>query len=237
MTDSNENLATLNQPLLFEMIRSFTTLAETLNLSHAVAELNSTRQTVRRHIAQLEAAKGETLFTLESRQYHLTEAGRLALPEALDLLARGRSWLLGQISHRNGLEHVTAELPEGRSFWMQQRPMSDVWELKRPLLKEAFRAWALSEGELEAQVLLNVRPFFMVYRDSPSGWICIEIGDSSSYVSWSGWAAARSSLGRNMDVLPGADDFAHLMASPFDQAATHRNARLDHIYTAHQAPA
>ena len=76
MTESKENVTSLNQPLLFEMIRSFTTLAKTLNLSHAVSELNSTRQTVRRHIAQLEAVKGETLFTLESRQYHLTEAGR-----------------------------------------------------------------------------------------------------------------------------------------------------------------
>ena len=51
------NLTEVNQPLLFEMIRSFTTLAQTLNLSHAVAELNSTRQTVRRHISQLEALR------------------------------------------------------------------------------------------------------------------------------------------------------------------------------------
>ena len=231
MNETNQNLATLNQPLLFEMIRSFTTLAETLNLSHAVAELNSTRQTVRRHIAQLEAAKGEALFTLESRQYHLTEAGRKALPEALDLLARGRSWLMGHISHRNGLENVYAELPEGRAFWMQQRPMSDIWSLKRPLMKAAFRAWALSDGELESEALSQVRPFFMVYRDSPNGWICIEIGDESSYVTWSGWAAARSSLGRNMHVLPGGEDFAHLMISPFEDAATHQNTRLDHIYT------
>lgn len=231
MNETNVNLASLNQPLLFEMIRSFTTLAETLNLSHAVAELNSTRQTVRRHIAQLEAAKGEALFTLESRQYHLTEAGERALPEALDLLARGRSWLLGQISHRNGLEHVYADLPESRSFWMQQRPMSDLWSSERPLLRDAFRAWALSNGELEADILSEVRPFFMVYRDSPNGWICIEIGDQSSYVTWSGWVSARSSLGRNMHVLPGGQDFAHLMISPFEDAATHQNTRLDHIHT------
>jgi len=37
--------------ILFELLRSFTTLARTLNLSHAVKELRSTRQTVRRHIA------------------------------------------------------------------------------------------------------------------------------------------------------------------------------------------
>ena len=45
-------------PLLFEILRSFTMLAATLNLSHAVKELGSTRQTVRRHISQLEDIKG-----------------------------------------------------------------------------------------------------------------------------------------------------------------------------------
>ncbi|MEP3512466.1 MAG: hypothetical protein ABJN38_11970, partial [Lentilitoribacter sp.] len=41
---------TESHALLHEMIRSFTTLARTLNLSHAVKELGSTRQTLRRHI-------------------------------------------------------------------------------------------------------------------------------------------------------------------------------------------
>ena len=80
--------------LLHEMIRSFTTLARTLNLSHAVKELGSTRQTVRRHIAQLEEAKGVVLFTIEDRQYYLTEEGARALPEAQDILARSRFCLL-----------------------------------------------------------------------------------------------------------------------------------------------
>jgi DNA-binding transcriptional LysR family regulator len=52
----------ITNPLLFEMIRSFSKLAKTLNLSHAVHELSSTRQTVRRHIASLEEIKGENLF-------------------------------------------------------------------------------------------------------------------------------------------------------------------------------
>src|SRR5210317_803716 len=97
--------------LLHEMIRSFVTLAQTLNLSHAVKELGSTRQTVRRHIAQLEEVKGVRLFSLEDRQYHLTEAGRQALPEALDILMRGNSWLMGHVSHYDGLQRVHAQLP------------------------------------------------------------------------------------------------------------------------------
>lgn len=215
--------------LLYEMIRSFTTLARTLNLSHAVKELGSTRQTVRRHIAQLEAARGFELFTVADRQYRLTDAGRRALPEAQDILLRGRSWLMGHVSHKEGMQCVHASLPEGRSFWLQQQPMGELWRSDRTLLRECFRAWGMAGGELEHPAMEHVRPYFMVYRDSPNGWICVEIGDKSSYVSWFGWANARSSIGRNLDGLPGGEDFAHLMIEPFDDASVHQNTRLDHI--------
>ena len=231
MNAPSAQMSDVHQPLLFEMIRSFATLARTLNLSHAVEALGSTRQTVRRHIAQLEEAKGERLFDVVDRQYRLTEAGQRALPEALDILARGRSWLIGHVSHINGLQHAHAMLPEGRSFWLQERPLGEIWTCDRPLLRESFRAWAMAGGELESEMFRHVRPYFMVYRDSPNGWICTEIGDESSYVSWSGWAAARSSIGRNMTVLPGGDDFAHLMEEPFEDTAAHQGARLDHVFT------
>jgi biotin operon repressor len=221
----------ITQPLFFEMIRSFTALARSLNLSHAVKELGSTRQTVRRHIAQLEAAKGAQLFVIEDRQYQLTEAGQRALPEAMDILSRGRSWLNGIVSHLGGLQHVHTPLPEGRSFWLQQRKMGDIWTSERTLLRESYRAWAMAGGALEAPEMDHVRPYFMVYRDSPNGWICVEIGDESSYVTWSGWAPARSIIGRNVNVLPGGDEFAHLMVEPFEDVARYENARLDHIYT------
>ena len=215
--------------LLYEMIRSFTTLARTLNLSHAVKELGSTRQTVRRHIAQLEQARGVELFTVIDRQYRLTDAGRRALPEAQDILLRGRSWLMGHVSHKEGMQCVHADLPEGRSFWLQQQPMGELWRSDRPLLRECFRAWSMAGGALESEAMAHVRPYFMVYRDSPNGWICVEIGDDSSYVSWFGCANARSSIGRNLYGLPGGDEFAHLMIEPFDDASVHQNTRLDHI--------
>ena len=80
--------------LLFEMIRSFVTLAQTLNLSHAVAQLASTRQTVRRHIQQLEKAMGAPLFTIENRRYSLTKVGVEALPEAaISLIGASCGWM------------------------------------------------------------------------------------------------------------------------------------------------
>lgn len=217
--------------LLHEMIRSFTTLARTLNLSHAVKELGSTRQTLRRHIALLEQAKGTPLFSVEDRQYRLTEAGARALPEALDILARGNSWLSGTISHVDGLQHLSHSLPSGWNFWQQQRPISDLWKSGRPLLRETLRAWTISGGGLEHPELQHIRPYFMVYRDSPSGWICVELGDTSSYVSWFGWTNARSSIGRDIGKMPGGDDFARLLVMPFDEVRRTQNVRLDHVFT------
>jgi hypothetical protein len=217
--------------LLHEMIRSFTTLARTLNLSHAVKELGSTRQTLRRHIALLEEMKGVELFTVKDRQYHLTEEGSSALPEALEILARGNSWIMGHVSHYNGMQRVHAILPDGNPFWLQQQPMGDLWTSERSLLRECFRCWALAGGELESEHMKHVRPYFMVYRSSPNGWICVEIGDLASYVSWYGWATARSSIGRVLYGLPGGDRFAHLMVEPFEDASKDQNTRLDHIHT------
>jgi DNA-binding transcriptional ArsR family regulator len=236
-TDVNESDAvdaekqTESLGLLHEMLRSFTTLASTLNLTHAVRELGITRQTLRRHITLLEEAKGVNLFVVRDRQYRLTDEGIRALPEALEILARGRSWLMGHVSHYNGMQRVHAVLPKDRSFWLQQQPMGELWASERSLLRECFRAWALAGGELENETMRHVRPFFMVYRNSPNGWICVEIGDESSFVSWFGWATARSSIGRALYGLPGGDQIAHLMVEPFEDASNHQNTRLDHIHT------
>ncbi|MEM8654823.1 MAG: LysR family transcriptional regulator [Pseudomonadota bacterium] len=231
MNSNRNDFSDAELSLLFEKIRSFVTLAQTLNLSRTVAELGSTRQTVRRHISQLEELKGKSLFRLDNRQYQLTQAGRDALPEAIDLIARGRSWLAGQVSHRNQMQFIKVNLPENRTFWLQQRPLGEIWTSHRPLLRTAFQAWSHACGQLEAPEMKHIRPYVMVYRQSPAGWLCVEIGDDSSYVSWSGWAAARSSIGRSMTVLPGGDEFAHIMAGPFEDAAIHQNSRLDHVFT------
>ena len=110
--------------LLFEMIRSFVTLAQTLNLSHAVAQLASTRQTVRRHIQQLEKAMGAPLFTIENRRYSLTKAGVEALPEARDIIDRGKLWLDGKTRHADGMLRLSHEEPNGWSFHQQQQPLN-----------------------------------------------------------------------------------------------------------------
>jgi len=217
--------------LLHEMIRSFTTLARTLNLTHAVKELGSTRQTLRRHISLLEELKGVELFLVKDRQYHLTEAGLRALPEAENILARGASWLNRDVGHVDGLQHVSKVLPDGWYFHQQQRPITDIWTSPRPLFREAVKAWTMAQGALEHEAFQHIRQYFMVFRDSPYGWLTVEIGDENAYVSWFGWSRARSSIGRDVGKMPGGDDFARLLSAPFEEVKYTRGLRLDHVCT------
>lgn len=217
--------------LLFEMMRSFLVLARTLNLSRAVKELGSTRQTLRRHIQQLEDEMGVPLFSIEDRRYQLTEAGNAALPEARDLVSRGKYWVRGHSYHTNGLALLTHREGNGWSFYQQHQPLSNIWDCKTSLLREAAEAWTRSGGWLEDPQMAPIRPYMLVYRSSPSGWICVELGEESFYSQWWGWRNARSAVGRPLGEFPGGEDFAQILERPFREIQASRGMRLDEVVT------
>ena len=221
----------MNQPLLFEMLRSFTTLARTLNLSHAVEELNSTRQTIRRHISQLEDLRGERLFDVINRRYELTEAGNAALPSALSLLGHGRLWLRGQIRDVDGLMGMSYQDDSDWYYHQQQQPISVAWSSKSPLLRAAIQCWAETEGALEHPKMMQVRPYVLIYRDTAAGWICTEVGEKSFYSNWWGWAHARSSVGRALTQFPLGPELARVMDVPLREVQTTSGMRIDQVVT------
>lgn len=224
-----------HQAILFELLRSFTTLARTLNLSQAVRELNSTRQTVRRHISILEEAKGESLFTLNERQYELTEAGRHSLQEAQDILARGGAWLQSQAGHVNGLFHIAFDgddhTPEGYFYHLQQHPISRIWQGSSNLISDCVKQWAKAGGELDHEAFAEVRPHALMFRDHGEEWLCTEVGSKSAYAEWFGDAWARSSVGRPLGGLPGGSNFASLLSQSFDEIRATHGLRYDHVFT------
>ncbi|KIN62293.1 Transcriptional regulator, LysR family [Sulfitobacter noctilucicola] len=217
--------------LLYEMIRSFTTLARTLNLSHAVTELNSTRQTLRRHITQLEEAAGQKFFVIEGRHYQLTPYGEEMLPEALDLLARGKLWVTGQTGHVNNLLRFSHEASSGWSYYQQQQPLTHIWDAGSDLLRDSVTGWSKADGYLESEAMAGIRPYLMVYRRSDHGWICCEIGENSFYSGWWGWKNARSSIGRDLGKFPGGADFEGLMNQSFEEVMATGGLRLDEVVT------
>ncbi|MEH6645228.1 LysR family transcriptional regulator [Sulfitobacter sp.] len=215
--------------LLYEMMRSFSGLAHTLNLSQAVEELGSTRQTVRRHIGQLEEAMGHKLFDIQQRRYTLTDHGTRALAPARLLLDQGSVWLQGQFQDVDGMLRVSFEGDTGWVFHQQQLPMSRIWSGRSELLREALKAWTQSEGRLESKGMLHVRPYILAYRDIADSWICVEVGEKSFYSNWYGWAEARSSIGRNLNQFPGGEQFMSLATAPFTDVSESHGVRIDQI--------
>ena len=218
-------------PLLYEMARSFVALADALNLTRAVEDLGSTRQTVRRHISQLESALGAQLFYVRDRRYELTVVGREALPEARMLLARGKAWLNRELSVRGGLQHLTAQRGEW-IFFQQEQSLSALWQdPQNVLLRETFRSWAMAGGEIEHAAMQHVWPYLIVFRHTEAGWVCTEFGDDSFYVSWFGQDFARSSIGRPLKRMPAGEEFAAMLDEAFRQVEVSQSARLDYVFT------
>jgi len=216
--------------LLYELLRSFATLARNLNLSKTVRILGSTRQTVRRHISLLEAHKGETLFNVEDRQYRLTKAGRRALREAEELISRADAWLQNRTGHINGLQHLTADDAE-LTYYLQQHPLGRLWTDGSDLMQLGMRCWTASKSCIEDPAFAPLRPYLMIFRKLVDDWVCVEVGDKSSYSTWFGWASERSSVGRALADLPGGLGFANILALPYQEVEDSESVRLDHVHT------
>jgi hypothetical protein len=217
-------------PLLFEMLRSFTTLARTLNLSHAVKELNSTRQTVRRHITQLEEMKQGQLFSIVNRQYMLSDLGRVILPEAEDLLSQASAWVSGAAKQVDGLQYLRLEEKDW-FYYQQQQPISHAFSSTGDLLKACIEAWSVAGGEIEHDAMLAIRPKCMMFRRSEANWIFTEVGEDSSLTSWLGWKFARSTIGTNLGQMPGGEQFDRLVTSAYTDVERTQSLRLDHCFT------
>lgn len=220
-----------SQSILFEQLRSFTTMARTLNLSRAVRELGSTRQTVRRHITMLEESMGIELFRIEDRQYFLTQAGSDSLREADELLARGEAWAFNLSSHKNGLPHISLDSEDETSYHLQQHPLSKLWSDSSELLQYGFQCWAQSRGKIESDAMAPIRPYMMVFRWLQGGWVCVEVGNKSSYATWYGWTWERSSIGRGVADMPGGPGYSNLLTQPFQDVSATHGVRLDHIHS------
>ena len=215
--------------LLYEMLRSFVSLAETLNLSRTVAELGSTRQTVRRHIAILEEARGHSLFEVVDRQYVLTDRGQQALPEAEELLQRGQAWFEARLGHIDGLQSFN-HVAEGKvSYHAQQHGLSKLWQSPGGVLQGCVEAWSRARGQLDSPHFEETRTLGLTFREMQGRWLIADIGERSAFARWFGPTWARSSVGTAMDSLPGGERFNAVTARTYADVATHHGLRYDHV--------
>ncbi|WP_298858324.1 LysR family transcriptional regulator [uncultured Sulfitobacter sp.] len=229
--EESQSAVTSPPALLFEIMRSFVTLARTLNLSHAVKELGSTRQTLRRHVSALEEIKGGPLFSVSERRYELTELGLRILPEAEHLLAQAEGWVVGAASQLNGLQYLSKTTDEGWMYFQQQQPIGKAFSSTSSMLPACVNAWAEARGDIEHPAMKAIRPKCMTFRRSEANWIFTEVGEESSFRSWFGWTMAQSTIGRSLGQLPGGTIFDHLVNLAYVDVETSQSVRLDHCYT------
>ncbi|MEM9966987.1 MAG: LysR family transcriptional regulator [Pseudomonadota bacterium] len=223
--------ATVVPPLLFEMLRSFVALAATLNLSHAVKELNSTRQTLRRHIAALEDLKGGALFAVNERRYALTPLGVEILPQAQKIFFETEAWATGRLRLVKGLQHLHYRGTDGWFFYLQQHPISRAFSSKGGMLSRAIASWANASGNLGDPRMAELRSVANVFRRLKEDWVIAEVGEKSSYVSWFGKDIAQSSIGTTFQDMPGGSRFGYLVNEAYHEIENTQSMRVDHIYT------
>lgn len=221
-----------NNGVTVAMVRAFVCLSRHLNLSKTCNELNTTRQTVRRHITDLEVIFGEPLFEVVERQYHLTAHGHGLLDEAKSLLLRFDSWA-GQSSLKmntsGGLEKLQYTDADGNVFHSQQHPVSQIALKGLPIMKTAFAAWAKAETQIEHEAMDKIRRYAVIFRKGPTDWVFVHVGKESAYERWFGWARSRSAIGKLMSDHNLGDEYDEFSGGAYSRIYDEGGVRLDHI--------
>lgn len=223
----------LRRRLTFDMLRSFVTLAETLNVSLAAQATHVTRQTLRRNLSDLEALRGVALFRLDGLRYVLTPEGEACLHEARTILAWGEAW--DSRSRRSvrlvqGFEHAAYHGADGRRFYAQQHSLGTLAQDGLPLLRRAFAAWGQSLARLDTPEMDALRPYMVIFRRTGESWTFAEVGEKSAYARWFGLAYARSAMGTRYDADDAGDAFNAFIARAYREVHDGGSIRLDHLH-------
>lgn len=222
-----------NSGVTVAMLRAFVCMSRNLNLSKACQELGATRQTVRRHISDLEAIKGEKLFEVTDRQYHMTPHGQASLEGAKSILLHLDTWS-GQSSltksFTEGLESSRYVDADGREFFSQQHPVSQIAFSGLPIIKKALVSWGNAETRIEHSAMELIRPYSVLYRKGPLGWVFVDIGPESAYAKWFGWAWSKSAIGKLMTEDNVGDEFNEFIAGAYSRIYEEGGVRMDHLF-------
>ncbi|HRN52495.1 MAG TPA: LysR family transcriptional regulator [Gemmatimonadaceae bacterium] len=165
-------LPTLN----YHHLLYFWAVAREGHLTRAAAHLNVSQSALSTQIRQLEARLGQALFLRQGRQLTLTEAGRIALAYAEQIVGAG--------------QELVATLAEGRGAARQMVRIGAVATLSRnfqrafvePLLGAPDVGLVLQSGSL-AELLARLRAHTLdvvlanrrVHEDADNAWRCVRI--------------------------------------------------------------
>lgn len=217
--------------VMYEMLRSFVVVADTLNITRAVETLGVTRQTIRRHLDDLEELLSVKLFTINSRQYQITEQGEQYLSGANTLLRNLDAWVengsASNVASQSAIDH---NKDEPFFYFGQQHELIDVWQSGVPLLREGITAWTTSCGQFEHPALEKVKPYLLIFRRNRDRWLCTFVGEQSSYATWLGPTWARSAIGSSIEEDAANPKDTAFVIEAYNWVNETGSPRYDHVY-------
>lgn len=214
--------------VFYHMLRSFIELAETLNLSAAAKKLETTRHTIKRHIAELESLKGQKFFTYDNRSFKLTMQGLSALEEARYLVSQANSWLAKKSDAGEQFPNSVFQ-NQDEYLYVEEYQIADVWKYGVPLLQAGLKCWVEAKGQIENEEFAKIRPYLVMFRSQQESWLCVEIGEESSFMSWVGWKVAKSSIGTCLDFDPIVSKSGRQMTDAYKYAAKSGGIVYEHV--------
>ena len=219
--------------VLLEMLRSYVTLARTLNLTQTIETLGTTRQTVRRHIRALERLKGAKLLELVNQKYRVTEAGQAYLKDAEDLLHLSKAWLDDQplrLDRDPSLDYARYQDDKGHDFYCQQHRLNRIWEDSPPLMRDALAAWVSANALIDDPALDPVRPYLIHHRWQLGNLLIAGIGPKSAYAIRFGSTWAKSAISCPVSASPVGRELREFQIKFYKQVHETGGARLDHVF-------
>jgi hypothetical protein len=167
------------------------------------------------------------------RKYHITPFGLASLEGAKSILLHLDTWS-GQSSltksFSEGLESSRYVDGDGREFFSQQHPVSQIAFNGLPVVKKALVSWGNAETRIEHKAMELIRPYSVIYRKGPAGWVFVDIGTESAYAKWFGWAWSKSAIGKLLTEDNVGDEFNEFIAGAYSRIYEEGGVRLDHLF-------
>ena len=70
----------------------------------------------------------------------------------------------------------------------------------------------------------------VIYRRYGDRWVCVEIGEKSSYAAWYGLDWAKSNVGHTIGHTPAGSDFANTILRAYNGVYKTGGVRFDHVF-------
>lgn len=216
--DQAVQMDNFNVNLLYGYVRSFVKLAYLGDVRAASDQLRITRQSIKRHILELENLLDVQLFERVGATSRLTSMGTLWLPRAQEFSELAAAFLNRRGA--NQAHYQSTQLP----FRMLLNDRSNS-----RLLHDFANAWLCSNQTLDCEAIRPFREQCIVYERKAGAWVSREIGEKSAFCLWFGSKITKASVGQRLAKMETGDDLQDEIAFLLDSVYTRGGVHFSEV--------